>query len=162
GQQEPSVDADANALEDGQRANSLAHTQAIRAQETFELFLNERSRQAPAISVWATLLSSGKAFLLIGDAVDSMVNAGYSADGVGAPPTTIVGLLADDAIASIVRMAEEIRSGHALRVTQPRDASDELRGAALTGLSAPGVATSTDSLRAAIGLVFFSDWLAQL
>ncbi len=155
----PSPDADEVAA--GERAESLARTQAIRAQEVFELFLNERSRQSPAISVWATLLSSGKGFLLIGDVVDSMVHAGYGAGSVG-EPATAVGTVAGDAIASIVRMAEEIRSGRALRVTQPRDTSQELRAASLTSLSAPSLAADPSAVRAAIGLVFFADWLAQL
>jgi hypothetical protein len=90
-----------------------------------------------------------------------MANAGYAAVGVGRP-ATVVGSVAGEAVANIVRMAEEIRSGHALRVTQPRDTSEELRGASLTGLSAPGVAASPEALRSAIGLVFFSDWLGQL
>ncbi len=154
-------ESDADFLDAGQRVNSLARTQAIRAQEVFELFLTERGQQSPAISVWATLLSSGKAFLLIGEVVDSMANAGYAAVGVGRP-ATVVGSVAGEAVANIVRMAEEIRSGHALRVTQPRDTSEELRGASLTGLSAPGVAASPEALRSAIGLVFFSDWLGQL
>jgi hypothetical protein len=161
GEQDPSSDSDSEVLEAGQRANGQAHTQAIRAQEVFELFLNERSRQAPPIAVWATLLSSGKAFLLIGDVVDGMVNHGYAAVGVGAP-AIVVGTLAGEAIASIVRMAEEIQSGHALRVTQPRDTSEELRRASLSGLSAPGLAAAPDALRSAIGLVFLSDWLTQL
>jgi hypothetical protein len=90
-----------------------------------------------------------------------MTSGGYAAVGVGAP-ATVVGTAAGDAIASIVRMAEEIRSGHALRVTQPRDTSEELREASLTTLSAPGIAATPETLRAAIGLVFFADWIAQL
>jgi uncharacterized membrane protein YccC len=152
---------DSGGVEDRQRAKDLAHTQAIRAQEVFEQFLNERSRQSPAISVWATLLSSGKGFLLIDDVVDSMVDHGYGAGSVGAP-AIVCGTFAGEAVASIVRMAEEIRSGHALRVTEPRDVSEELRGASLTALSAPGLGASTEALRAASGLVFFSDWLGQL
>src|SRR5262249_9226319 len=107
GQDAPSSDSDV--VEAGEHADRLAHTQSIRTQEVFELFLNERSRQSPAISVWATLLSSGKGFLLIRDVVDSMINGGYAAVGIGAP-ATVVGTAAGDAIASIVRMAEEIRS----------------------------------------------------
>jgi uncharacterized membrane protein YccC len=159
GQDNPFPDADVG--EAGERADSLARTQAIRTQEVFELFLNERSRQSPPISVWATLLSTGKGFLLIRDVVDSMINGGYAAVGVGSP-ATVVGTAAGDAIASIVRMAEEIRSGHALRVTEPRDTSAELRQASLTSLSAPDIAATPETLRAAIGLVFFADWLAQL
>jgi uncharacterized membrane protein YccC len=157
----PEAAAETDLADTGQRAYDLARTRAIRAQEIFEQFLNERSRQSPGISVWATLLSSGKSFLLIHDVVDSMVNHGYAAGNVGIP-TIVVGTHAGEAIASIVRMAEEIRSGQALRVAQPRDASDELRDASLAGLSAPGLASSPDAMRAATGLAFFSDWLGQL
>jgi hypothetical protein len=158
---EAESDSDSSALQAGRWAKDLANTQAIRAQEVFEQFLNERSRQAPSISVWATLLSSGKAFLLIGDVVDSMVEHGYAAASVGAP-ASVCGTFAGEAVANIVRMAEEIRSGRALRVTEPPDASDELRGASLTALSAPDLGASPEALRAASGLVFFADWLRQL
>jgi uncharacterized membrane protein YccC len=142
-------------------ARDLARTEVIRAQEVFELFLNERGRQVPAIEVWATLLSSGKGFLLVEDILDWSVQHGYAAKGTGQPADT-VGSLATDAITDILRLAEEIRTGNSLRVTSRRDASAELRSASLAGLSGPRVATTPEALRSAIGLVTSAVWLAQL
>ena len=142
-------------------ARDLAHTEAIRAQEVFELFLNERTRQAPGIDVWAMLLSSGKGFLLIGDVLDWLFEHGYAAADSGAAARTI-GHLATDAIANILRLAEEIRSGKPLRVAGARDPSAELRNAALASLSEPALVSSAAALRSAIGLVSAADWLGQL
>jgi uncharacterized membrane protein YccC len=142
-------------------ARSLARTQSIRAQEVFELVLNERGHQAPPIEVWARLLSSGKAFLLIGDVLEWLVEHGYSAAGTGTSANT-VGALASGAIASILLLAEEIRTGDSLRVTDPRDVSAELRNASLDSLAKPEVARSPAALRSAIGLVSTADWLGQL
>ncbi|MBV9329151.1 MAG: FUSC family protein [Chloroflexi bacterium] len=153
-----SADSDDGAAED---AHDLAHTQAIRAQEVFELFLHERGRQSPAIEVWATLLSGGKHFRLIGEVIDSLTARDYRAAEAG-PPAHVVGRVAGDAVDSIVRMAAEIRSGRALRVTEPDDASMELRNAALAGLSAAATAASPEALRSAIGLASSADWIGQL
>jgi uncharacterized membrane protein YccC len=142
-------------------ARAYAGTEAIRAQEVFELVLNERRQQQPPIEVWAMLLTSGKGFLLIGDVLEWMVSHGYAASGTGAPATT-VGSLAGDAIASVLRLAEEIRTGNSLQVTGARDASAELRDAALVSLTEPEVTRSSAALRAAIGLVSSADWLGQL
>jgi hypothetical protein len=111
-----------------------ARTEAIRAQEVFEQFLNERTRQAPGIDVWAMLLSSGKGFLLIGDVLDWLFEHGYTATRAGAPAVTLA-TVADMAVANIVRLAEETRSGHRLRVAGPLDASGKLRSAALASVS---------------------------
>jgi uncharacterized membrane protein YccC len=142
-------------------ARGLARTEAIRAQEVFELVLNERRVQTPPIEVWAMLLTGGKGFLLIGDILEWLVSHGYAAAGSGAPATA-VGTLAGDAIANVLRLAEEIRTGNSLRVTGARDASAELRTASLASLTEPQVTRSADALRAAIGLVSSADWLAQL
>jgi uncharacterized membrane protein YccC len=141
-------------------ARDLARTQAIRAEEVFELFLKERTRQALDVDAWATLLTCGKGFLLIGDVVDWLFEHGYAA--VGTDASASVGGLASEAIANILRLAEEIRSGKRLRVAGPRDATAELRTAALASLSGPGVAGSPTALRSAIGLSSTADWLAQL
>jgi hypothetical protein len=138
-----------------------ARTEAIRAQEVFEQFLNERTRQAPGVEVWAMLLNSGKGFLLIGDVLDWLAEHGYAAAPSGAPTGTLAAL-ASNAVSSIVRLAEELRSGHQLRVAESIDPSNELRSAALAGLSAPGLASSPDGLRSAIGLVSVAEWLGQL
>jgi uncharacterized membrane protein YccC len=138
-----------------------ARTKAIRAQEVFEQLLNERMRQAPGVEVWAMLLSGGKGFLLIGDVLDWLSEHGYAAARAGAPAGTLA-TLADNAVSSIVRLAEEIRSGHPLRVAGSMDVSGKLRSAALACLSAPGLASSPEELRAAIGLVAVADWLGQL
>ncbi len=47
----------------------------------------------------------------------------------GAPAGTLA-TLAGNAVAHIVRLAEEMRSGHRLRVADPPDASGKLRSAA--------------------------------
>jgi hypothetical protein len=107
------------------------------------------------------LLSSGKGFLLIGDVLDWLSEHGYAAARAGAPAGTLA-TLAGNAVASMVRLAEEIRSGHQLRGAGSTDASAKLRSAALAGLSAPGLATSPEALRSAIGLVSIADWLGQL
>src|SRR5207244_8265085 len=99
-------------------ARSTARTRAIRAQEVFEQFLNERTRQAPGIDVWAMLLSSGKGLLLIGDVLDWLFEHGYAAAQAGAPAGTLA-MLAGNAVAHIVRLAEELRMGHRLRVADP-------------------------------------------
>jgi uncharacterized membrane protein YccC len=142
-------------------ARGLARTEAIRAQEVFELVLSERRQQTPPIEVWAMLLTGGKGFLLIGDILEWLVSHGYAAAGSGAPAAA-VGTLAGDAIASVLRLAEEIRTGDSLRVTGTRDASAELRSASLASLGEPQVTRSSDALRAAIGLVASADWLGQL
>ena len=142
-------------------ARSTAWTRAIRAQEVFEQFLNERTRQAPGIDVWATLLSSGKGLMLISDVIDWLFEHGYSAARSGAPAST-VGNVASNAIGNILRLAEEIRSGHPLRVAGAHDFAAELRSAALATLSQPELATSPAALRSAIGLVSTADWLGQL
>jgi hypothetical protein len=113
------------------------------------------------VEVWSMLLSSGKSFLLIGDVLDWLAEHGYAAAPSGAPASTLAGL-ADNAVSSIVRLAEELRSGHQLRVAGSIDASDELRAASLAGLSASGLASSPDALRSAIGLASVADWLGQL
>jgi hypothetical protein len=153
---DPSSDAPAAEI-----AQSAAHTQAIRAREVFELFLNERSRHAPAIEVWATLLTGGKGFLLVGEVLDYLAAHGYAAAGVG-DPARDVGSLAGAAVADVLRLGAEIRNGLTLRVTERRDVSAELHAAALAGLSAPGLASSPEALRSSIGLVAAVDWLAQL
>jgi uncharacterized membrane protein YccC len=142
-------------------SHRFARTEAIRAQEVFEQFLNERTRQAPGLDVWAMLLSSGKGFLLIGDVLDWLSEHGYAAAQAGAPAGTLAAL-ADTAIAHMLRLAEEMRSGHRLRVAGPPDASGKLRNAALASLSQPGLSSSPDVLRSAIGLVSAADWLQQL
>jgi hypothetical protein len=142
-------------------ARGLGRTEAIRAQEVFELVLNERREQTPPIEVWAMLLSSGKGFFLIGDMLEWMVSHGYAAEATGIPASS-VGTLAGDAIANVLRMAEEIRTGNSLRVTGARDASAELRSASLASLTEPRVTQSSDALHAAIGLVSCADWLGQL
>src|SRR5262249_53184188 len=71
--------------------HTQAHTEAIRAQEVFESFLAERSRQLPPIEVWATLLSAGKGFLLIGEVADWLADHGYAAAETGAPATVVGG-----------------------------------------------------------------------
>jgi uncharacterized membrane protein YccC len=142
-------------------AHRLARTEAIRAQEVFELFLNERTRQAPGVDVWAMLLSSGKGFLLIGDVLDWLFEHGYVAAQAGAPAGTLA-TLAGNAVAHIVRLAEEMRSGHRLRVADPPDASGKLRSAALASLSEPRQSSSPEVLASAIGLVSAADWLQQL
>jgi uncharacterized membrane protein YccC len=152
------ADEPADALSSSHRE---ARTEAIRAQEVFEQFLNERTRQAPGVEVWATLLSSGKTFLLIGDVLDWLHEHGYSATRTGAPAGTLA-MLADNAVSSIVRLAEEVRSGHRLRVAGSMGASGKLRSAALASLSAPGLARSPEALRSAIGVVSVADWLGQL
>lgn len=142
-------------------SHRLARTEAIRAQEVFEQFLNERTRQAPGVDVWAMLLSSGKGFLSIGDVLDWLAEHGYSAAQAGAPAGTLA-TVADGAVGHIVRLAEEMRSGHRLRVADPPDASGTLRSAALASLSIPGLSNSQEVLRSAIGLVSAADWLQQL
>ena len=133
---EPSADVSAS--------NRIARTELIRAQEVFEQFLNERRRQGPTVDIWATLLSRGKATLLIGDVLDWLFEHGYSAANGGAPAATLA-TLADSAVANIVRLAEEIRSGHRLRVAGPPDASGQLRSAALVSLSQPRIAGSPEA-----------------
>ncbi len=142
-------------------AHELAYTEVIRAEEVFELFLNERSSQVPPVEVWATLLNGGKGFLVIGEVLDWLAKHGYVAADTGTPATAL-GSLASEAIANISRLAEEIRGGRSLRVMVLQDVSTELRGAALASLSEPGVTASPQALRAAIGLVSTADWLAQL
>jgi uncharacterized membrane protein YccC len=138
-----------------------AETQAIRTQEVFELFLNERSRQSPAVEVWAMLLACGKGFLQVAEVVEWLAKRGYAANAAGSR-SAVVGSVADEAVASILRMAEELRSGHALRVTEPQDHSAELRDAALASLSEPEVAASPEVLRSAIGLVATANWIDHL
>jgi uncharacterized membrane protein YccC len=154
--------------EDGGAANDVTdslsadvETQAIRAQEVFELFLNERSRQAPAVEVWAMLLSCGKGFLQIAEVVEWLAERGYTANSA-ASRLEVVGSVADEAVASILRMAEELRSGHAMRVTEPREHSAELRNAALASLSAPEIGGTPSALRSAIGLVATANWIDHL
>jgi len=142
-------------------AHDRAHTEVIRAEEVFELFLNERSGQVASVDVWARLLNGGKGILVVGEVLDWMAQHGYSAAGTGAPATTL-GSLASEAIANMSRLAEEIRGGRSLRVTVQRDVSTELRSAALASLSEPAVIAARDGLHAAIGLVSTADWLAQL
>jgi hypothetical protein len=142
-------------------ARSRARTQAIRAAEVFELFLNESGRQVPPVEVWATLLSGGKRLLLIRDVLDSQADEGYTAFGTGAAATA-VGSFASDSVANIVRLAEEIRGGESLRVVPVHDGSIERRAAALASLAAPGVVASPDALRSAIGLVTTAEWLGLL
>ena len=91
-------------------AHDLAHTEAIRAQEVFELFLNERGRQVPAIEVWSMLLSSGKRLLLIGEVLDWLADHGYGAADTGAPAGAI-GSLASDCVAGILRLAGKSGAG---------------------------------------------------
>src|SRR5258708_6681741 len=77
---------DANELdEEVSSSHRLARTEAIRAQEVFEQFLNERTRQAPGVDTWAMLLSSGRGFLLIGDVLDWLFEHGYAAVQARAP-----------------------------------------------------------------------------
>jgi hypothetical protein len=68
----------------------------------------------------------------------------------------------DNTVSSIIRLAEELRSGHRLREAGSADSSGKLRSTALGSLAAPGLASSPDALRAAIGLVSVADWLALL
>jgi hypothetical protein len=103
-------------------SHRLARTEAIRAQEVFEQFLSERTRQASGVDVWAMLLSSGKGFLLIGDVLDWLFEHGYAAAQAGAPAGTLT-TVAGSAIAHSVRLAEEMRSGHRLRVAGFPDTS---------------------------------------
>ena len=153
---------DANeSLEDLSDSHRAARTEAIRAQEVFEQFLNERRQQAPGVDVWAMLLSSGKGFLLIGDVLDWLFEHGYAAVETGAPAGTVA-TTAGTAVSNIVRLAEEIRSGRLLRVADPPDASGKLRDASLESLAEPGVGTSPEALRSAIALVSAADWLQQL
>ncbi|MBV9174788.1 MAG: FUSC family protein [Chloroflexi bacterium] len=142
-------------------SHRIARTEAIRAQEVFEQFLHERTRQASGVDVWAMLLSSGKSLLLIGDVLDWLFEHGYAATHAGAPAGTLA-TLADMGVANIVRLAEEIRSGHPLRVADPSDASGKVRSAALASLSEPELAGSPERLRSVIGLVSASEWLGQL
>jgi uncharacterized membrane protein YccC len=142
-------------------SNRIARTEAIRAQEVFQQFLNERTRQAPGVDVWAMLLSGAKSFLLIGDVLDWLFEHRYSAAHGGAPAATLA-VLADSGVANIVRLAEEIRSTHRLRVAGPPDASAKLGSAALASLSEPGLARSPEALRSAIAVVAVADWLQQL
>jgi len=153
-----------DASEPGEEVSSshrLARTEAIRAQEVFEQFLTERTHQAPGVEVWAVLLSTGKGFLLIGDVLDWLVEHGYAASQAGAPAGTLA-TVAGSAVAHIVRLAEELRSGHRLRVAGPPDTSAKLRTAALASLSEPALSRSPAVLRSAIGLVSAADWLQQL
>jgi len=142
-------------------ARESARTQAIRAQEVFELFLTERTRQAPPVDVWALLLSSGKGFLLVGDAVDGFVEHGYAAARTRAAAGTVASV-ASLAIADMIRLAEEIRSGKPLRVAEQPKTSALLRAAQLASLSEPGVLESPAALRSAVALVATADWVAQL
>ena len=142
-------------------ARDIARTRAIQAQEVFELFLNERTRQQPGVEVWAMLLSSGKSLLLISDVIDWLFEHGHSAAESGTPAST-VGRVATNAIGNLLRLADEIRGGHSLRVAGAHDSTAELRSAALASLSQPDVATSPAALRSAIGLVSSADWLGQL
>jgi len=142
-------------------AHDTARTRAIQAQEVFDLFLNERTRQPPGVDVWAMLLSSGKSLLLISDVIDWLFEHGYSAAESGTPAST-VGRVATNAIGNVLRLAEEIRGGHPLRVVGAHDFTAELRNAALASLSQPDVATSPAALRSAIGLVSSADWLGHL
>jgi len=82
----------------------------------------KRTRQAPGVDTWAMLLSSGRGFLLIGDVLDWLFEHGYAAAQAGAPAGTLA-TLAGNAVAHIVRLAEEMRSGHRLRVADPPDAN---------------------------------------
>jgi uncharacterized membrane protein YccC len=148
-------------LEGASGSNRIARTEAIRAQEVFEQFLIERTHQAPGIEIWATLLTSGKGFLLIGGVLDWLFEHGYSASCAGAPAASVA-TLADNAVAHVVRLAEEIRSGRGLRVASPPDESAALRSAALTSLSDPALPESPEALRSAIALVSVADWLQQL
>jgi uncharacterized membrane protein YccC len=148
-------------MEDVSASNRAARTEAIRAQEVFEQFLNERRQTAPGVDVWAMLLSSGKGFLLIGDVLDWLFEHGYAAVQSGAPAGTVA-TLAGNAVANIVRLAEEMRSGRLLRVADPPDASGKLHTAALDSLAAPCLTMSPEALRSAIALVSAADWLQQL
>jgi hypothetical protein len=152
---------DSQSTVDMDDVRNAAVTQAIRTQEVFEQFLTDRSKQAPSIDDWAMLLSSGKNLVLISDILDWLFQHGYGAARTGAVATEVAGI-ANDAIANILRLAEEIRTGRPLRVAAVRDTAPELRSASLTSLSQPGLATSPDALRAAIGLVAVVDWLQQL
>jgi hypothetical protein len=49
-------------IEEISGSHRIARSEAIRAQEVFEQFLIERTRQAPGVDIWAMLLSSGKGF----------------------------------------------------------------------------------------------------
>jgi uncharacterized membrane protein YccC len=142
-------------------SHRAARTQAIRAQEVFEQFLIERTRHAAGIDVWAMLLSSGKSFLLIGGVLDWFYEHGYSAAHAGEPAEPLA-THAGNAIANIVRCAEEIRTGRRLRVASPPDDSVKLRNAALQSLSDPTLRGAPDGLRSAIGLASVADWLQQL
>ena len=70
--------------------------------------------------------------------------------------------VAGSAVAHIVRLAEEMRSGHRLRVADPPDASGKLRSAALASLSEPRLSNSPEVLRPRSGSVSAADWLQQL
>ena len=147
--------------EDVSGAHRMARTEAIRAQEVFEQFLIERTRQAPGIDVWAMLLSSGKGFLLIGGVLDWFFEHGYSAAPAGAPAVSVA-THADNAVANMVRLAEELRTGHRLHVASPPDDSASLRSAALESLSDPALPRSPEALRSAIAVVSAADWVQQL
>jgi hypothetical protein len=147
--------------ETARAAHDFAHTQVIRAEEVFELFLGERSTHAPPVDVWATLLNGGKAVLTIGEILDWLAEHGYTATASGAPAERLAHL-ANETIGTMLRLAEETRSGRSLQVSVPRDVSSELRAVALAALSSPDVVTSADALRAAIGVVTTADWLGQL
>ena len=70
--------------------------------------------------------------------------------------------MASDAIANVVRVANEIEGGSSLRVTQRRDRSAERRAATLAALAVPRIVDSPGALRSAIGLVSTADWLGQM
>jgi len=152
---------DAEPADEVSRTHRIARTESIRAQEVFEQFLIDRTRQAPGIEVWATLLTSGKAFLLVGGVLDWLFEHGYSAARAGAPAESVAEL-AGGAVAHVVRLAEEMRSGHRLRVAGPPDTSGTLRRAALASLSDPALPKSREALRSAIALAAVADWLQQL
>jgi hypothetical protein len=62
----------------------------------------------------------------------------------------------------MVRLAQEMRTGHRLRVASAPDDSATLRSAALESLSDPALPRSPEALRSAIAVVSAADWVQQL
>lgn len=85
----------------------------------------------------------------------------YTATQAG-PLAATLAIQADSAVANIVRLAEEMRTGHRLRVAGAPDTSGKLRSAALPSLSKPALRRSPEALRSAIAVASVADWLQQL
>jgi uncharacterized membrane protein YccC len=147
--------------DEGAGLRRAAHAEAERAGEVFARFLVDRGTKSLPVEDWAELLAGGKRFMLAGEILDYLAREGYVV-GQMTNEASRLGQAADDVLARLLQLAEQLETGQRLQIMSLSDGGDERRQAEIACLRHWGGADDPAVARASLALVRMGDWLRDL